>query len=332
MGLTLLFSALMVPTWLGALAALPPETARWAIGVGIAYTLAYLLAVALRRFWVVPLALGGALVVIMGLANSWVMMFALCVVAVSVRPKAAAVVVGGALAGLAVAAVAAGEFGAQMGNLVILGSVVAATALLARLSEANEELRRARDRVAVLAVNEERARVARDLHDILGHSLTTITLKAGLVRRLIETADERAGQEAADVERLSRQALADVRATVSGYRVVTLSGELAGAREALRAAGLTASLPSAVDDVHPDLHEVFGHVVREAVTNVIRHSTADHVTVDLGERWVTVHDDGRPAAATWGNGLTGLHERLTALGGALKTETRSGFLVRAEVP
>lgn len=346
MGLTTLFSALMIPTWLQALARLDPHLRPWAIGVGIAYTIAYLVFVAIGPWeaWAVRavlcltlIGLGTILVALMGLRNSWVLMFALCVISVTTRRQVAAAATGLTLAGVAVVALLTGEFAEQLSNLVILGSVSSATALLAWLIDTNEELRRTRDQVAMLAVDRERERVARDLHDILGHSLTTITVKAGLVRRLLESSGDlgQAVREVGDVERLARQSLADIRATVSGYRRITLSGELASAREVLRAAGIEAHLPQAVDDVHPDLHEIFGHTLREAVTNAVRHSSAQRVTVTIGKDWLRVDDDGAATtAAQWGNGLRGLAERLRAAGGTLKAGARpeGGFYVHATVP
>lgn len=200
---------------------------------------------------------------------------------------------------------------------------------------ANAQLRAAREELAVLAVSAERERMARDLHDVLGHSLTTITVKAGLARRLLETgAHGRAADEVADVERLGRQALSDVRATVSANRVASLPRELAGAAEALRAAGIAADLPHAVDDVPPERQEVFAYVVREGVTNAIRHSGASRCTVRLTPTSVEIVDDGvgSPAATPSGNGIQGLTERLAAVGGwvdAGPTET-GGYRLRAE--
>jgi two-component system sensor histidine kinase DesK len=345
-GLTMLFSTLMIPTWLRALEELEPRLTSWAIGVGIAYTIAYLVFVAIGPWeaWVVRavmcltlMGLGTTLIVLMGLRNSWVLMFALCVISVTARREVAVVATVLALAGIAVGALLTGVFVEQLTNLVILGSVSSAIALLARLVDANDELRRTRDQIAILAVDRERERVARDLHDILGHSLTTITVKAGLVRRLLESSGDvgSAVREAGDVERLSRQALADVRATVSGYRQITLSAELASAREVLRAADIQVELPQAVDDVHPSLHEVFGHVLREAVTNAVRHSSARQVTVAIGKNWLRVVDDGTGATAVrWGNGLRGLEERMQAVEGTLEAGARwqGGFFVHAAVP
>jgi two-component system, NarL family, sensor histidine kinase DesK len=201
---------------------------------------------------------------------------------------------------------------------------------------ANSELREAREELARMAVATDRERMARDLHDVLGHSLTTITVKAGLARRLLERGeDERAATEVSDVERLGRQALADVRATVSANRVASLAKELVGAREALRAAEITPVLPQAVDDVPEALQQAFAHVVREGVTNTIRHSGASTCTVRLAPDSVEVIDDGvgAPADTAAGNGLDGLSERLAAVGGWVEAGPRpeGGYRLRAEV-
>ena len=115
-------------------------------------------------------------------------------------------------------------------------------------------------------------RIARDLHDLLGHSLTAASVKAQLAGRLVGQDDARAAAEIGDVERLTRQVLADVRAAVAGYREVSLAVELATAREVLGAAGIAADLPGAVDEVPAGQRELFGWVVREGVTNAVRHS------------------------------------------------------------
>jgi two-component system, NarL family, sensor histidine kinase DesK len=198
----------------------------------------------------------------------------------------------------------------------------------------NIELSAARSEVARLAAENERSRIARDLHDLLGHSLTTITVKAGLARRLSSRDPERAAEEIAAVEQLSRRTLAEVRAAVAGYREVTLAGELASAREVLRAAGIEASVPGAIDGVDVDSVEPFGWVVREAVTNVVRHSRAEHCTITVGRRWIEIADDGRGASAGAGpgSGLSGLRERLAAAGGTISAQgSARGFTVRAEL-
>jgi two-component system sensor histidine kinase DesK len=207
--------------------------------------------------------------------------------------------------------------------------------MMSRLVFAVRALRQANRRIGALAVAAERERMARDLHDILGHSLTTITVKAGLARRVLETSGdvERAIVEIRDVEGLTRSVLSDVRTTVSENREVSLSTELVGARTALQAAGIDAELPSAVDNLRPDLQRTFGYVLREAVTNVLRHSGAGRVEVRLGDTWMEIEDDGDGTAAAPGNGLRGLAERLALVGGTIHAAGRSGggFLVRAEL-
>lgn len=201
------------------------------------------------------------------------------------------------------------------------------------------ELRATREELARAAVVAERARIGRDLHDILGHSLTAIAVKAGLARRLAQRDESGAGgqivSEIADIERLAREALVDVRATVAGYRDVSLAGEIAVARSVLTAAGIQADLPTAVDDVGPAGRDVFGYVVREAVTNVVRHSAARRCVIELGSTSIEIRDDGTGAlpAVAPGGGLKGLAERLTAAGGTLTAGPAlgGGFRVRADL-
>ncbi len=183
------------------------------------------------------------------------------------------------------------------------------------------ELARAREDMAKLAVQEERNRFARDLHDILGHSLTVITVKAELAGRLIQVNPDKAAAEVADVESLARAALADVRAAVAGYRELSLAGELVSARTALQAAEIKPDLPTTMDVVPEENRELFAWVVREGVTNVIRHSGAKRCTIRLAARQIEVLDDGRgptPDAATSGHGLMGLRERADQAGAALQ--------------
>ena len=203
-----------------------------------------------------------------------------------------------------------------------------------KIVQSNIALAAARAEVARLAAENERARIARDLHDLLGHSLTTITVKAGLARRLAERGQtERAYTEISEVEALSRRTLGDVRAAVAGHRDVTLTGELATSREVLRAAGILSELPGSVDVVAAELAELFGWVVREGVTNVVRHSRASHCRITLGERWIEIVDDGRGGFGGAGNGLSGLRERVAERGGTVVAGgALSGFRLRAEVP
>lgn len=182
-----------------------------------------------------------------------------------------------------------------------------------------ERLRDAQEQIAELAAERERGRVARDVHDILGHSLTVITVKAELAGRLMDAGSPAARDEIGQIEELSRGALADVRATVHGYRGVSISGELAAARAALESAGVSADLPGSTDQVPADRRELAGWVVREAVTNVVRHSGASACRVRLDNRSIEVADDGCGPASTasTGSGLTGLRERVETSGARL---------------
>ncbi|WP_438948500.1 sensor histidine kinase [Streptomyces atratus] len=209
------------------------------------------------------------------------------------------------------------------------------------------QLREARATVAQLAANEERLRLARDLHDLLGHSLSLITLKSELAGRMLPDHPEQAAAQVADIEQVSRQALVDVRSAVTGYRRPTLPGELAGARTALAAAGITADVPAEAPDGLPEKpEEVLAWALREAVTNVVRHSSARHCTVALTPRQtldgrvleLTVADDGVGAAGTKpGNGLTGITERLATVDGTLTSRAGNsgsgkGFTLTLSVP
>jgi two-component system sensor histidine kinase DesK len=213
----------------------------------------------------------------------------------------------------------------------------------AHLVALNRELQEAREELARSAVAEERMRFARDLHDLLGHSLSLIALKSELARRLAEVDPARAGAEMADVEEAARRALAEVRDAVSGYRQVSCAQALAEARAALSGAGIAVRLPDAVPVLPGGVDAALGWVVREATTNVLRHSGAGWVTVELTEDGVravlTVTDDGagtgeRPTVLGGsGAGLAGLRERVAALGGDLTAgRVDGGYRVRAEVP
>jgi two-component system, NarL family, sensor histidine kinase DesK len=185
----------------------------------------------------------------------------------------------------------------------------------------NVELVAMREENESLILQQERNRFAQDLHDILGHSLTVITVKAELASRLLDIDLERARSEIDDLERLSRDALADVRRAVHGYKDLSLSAEIARAKQALDTAGITAVLPKSADHVAGPLRELFAWTIREGVTNVIRHSSADTCVVELYPDRVIVSDDGRglrdgPPAGT---GLSGLAERAASAGAALRT-------------
>lgn len=201
---------------------------------------------------------------------------------------------------------------------------------------ANARLRLAHDEIAHLAKVAERERIARDLHDLLGHTLSLIVLKSELASKLAERDIERARSEIRDVERISRDALAEVRAAVGGFRSQGLQGEIERAREALTAANI--SLEATVDEVPlpPAREAVLALAIREGVTNIIRHAYAGHCTIALSRRvdgdHLTIADDGRGTSANFGNGLSGMRERVMSLGGTLKLERAGGTQLKIDLP
>ncbi|GAA2483848.1 histidine kinase [Winogradskya humida] len=221
------------------------------------------------------------------------------------------------------------------GLAVLLGS--AATFGLRLAGERQFRLRAAQQELSVMAVQNERARIAADLHDILGHSLTVVTVKAELAQRLLDIDVEKARKELQDLEALARDALSDVRATALGMRGISLPGEIAAAREALKAAHVVADLPGAADEVPSRVRELFAWTIREAVTNVVRHSGAGRCEVRLTPSSVEIVDDGPGAGvpAADGQGLLGLQRRAREAGAVLSVGRRGdgpGFRVRVEVP
>jgi two-component system sensor histidine kinase DesK len=204
------------------------------------------------------------------------------------------------------------------------------------------QLRAARGEVARLAATDERLRIARDLHDLLGHSLSLIVLKSELARRLAERDPAKVAQvaqEVGDIESVARQALADVRAAVSGYRQRTLTDELDSARAVLGTAGVDVVVRPASRPLPDQLDGLFGWAVREAVTNVVRHARATRceitVTCDGRRAGLEVRDNGQGAAAyVQGNGLAGLTERIEAAGGSVAAgpASRGGFRLAVDLP
>ncbi len=200
----------------------------------------------------------------------------------------------------------------------------------------------AREAQARLAVSEERLRFARDMHDLLGHSLSGMAVKSELASRLVERAPDRAAQEMAAVHGLARDALREVRSAVSGYRQVDLDGEIASVRAVLSAAGVRCEVNGSSSEIPTQQRTLAAWLVREAVTNVLRHSSATRCTITLRRTdralVVEVHNDGARGVPTgqvrFGNGLTGLAERAVATGGTVTASASgtNGFLVRAVLP
>ena len=208
------------------------------------------------------------------------------------------------------------------------------------LWEVAREATLAREARARLAVSEERLRFARDMHDLLGHSLSGIAVKSELAARLARSDPERAAAEMAEVQRIAREALREVRAAVSGYRAVNLADELASVRSVLLAAGVSATVTGNPADIPAQSQSLIAWLVREGATNVLRHSSAQRCDITLSRQdrtWVVeVYNDGVRAgkATRFGNGLTGLSERVASAGGTLTAShtCNGGFLLRAVLP
>ena len=205
-----------------------------------------------------------------------------------------------------------------------------------------DELRAAHREVARLAaadaVIDERLRIARDLHDLLGHSLSVIALKSELARRLIAPSPAQATVEIADVEQIARRALVEVREAVTGYRARTLEAELVHARAALEAAGVEVTTTVTAPALPAELDDLLAWIVREATTNVVRHSRARRAEIELAEAdglaRLEIRNDGAvERTAGIGHGLAGLRERTAEAGGQLTAQLEGAqFRVVALVP
>lgn len=246
---------------------------------------------------------------------------------------------------------------ADAGGAVIEGFSIAMIGFLiysvGALQRANQSLEAARHELARLAVADERARIARDLHDTLGHSLSLITLKSELAGRLLPDDPERARAEIGDVERVARESMTAVRETIGGFRQPTLSAELSGVADALRAAGIDARFETEELPLEPVADALMAWTVREGVTNVMRHSGATTCLIRIGQAgsqvYAEVVDDGggrtdptdRMGGTGGGGGddgpgygLRGLAERVASLGGALDAGPLPGrgFRLRVTLP
>ena len=225
----------------------------------------------------------------------------------------------GAICWLTFVTVSGFDFSSHGGIALFIGAPLLGLLGFSYLIELGERADVAR---ASLALSEEREEIARDVHDVLGHSLTVITLKAELAQRLLEIDPARAGAEMEAIAQLSRASLAEVRSTVTRLRVPDFSGEIEGAGRALQTAGIRAELPEAqnalaVAGVNAKL---FSWVLREAVTNMVRHSGANAARVRLSATGLDILDNGVGVGDARGNGLTGMTQRVAASGGSVVIE------------
>ena len=182
----------------------------------------------------------------------------------------------------------------------------------------------------------ERERIARDLHDVLGHTLSLIVLKSELAGKLVDRAPDRARAEIFDIEKISREALAEVRRTISGYQVENLKDAFARARATLETAGVAVESRSEEVNITPAHEGVLALILREAVTNVVRHAKAKKCRLELLEKdgvcRLEIHDDGRGGVHSEGSGMRGMRERIEALGGTLRQDSQSGTRLIITLP
>jgi two-component system sensor histidine kinase DesK len=191
----------------------------------------------------------------------------------------------------------------------------------AKLRLSHEEVRR-------LAATAERERIGRDLHDLLGHTLSLITLKLELSRKLFDRDHVAARRELEEAERVARHALAEVRAAVTGIRAANLAAEFASARLLLESSGVHVEYHADIEPLPDTIERGLALLVREAVTNVARHARATLAQIDLGVEGgnvkLCIADNGRGGVGDEGNGLTGMRERVRALGGVLRLDSPRG--------
>jgi two-component system sensor histidine kinase DesK len=289
------------------------------------------------------LAATAALTLALGAPRSFALLFVYVVAAASLLQPLR---VAGAVTGITAVAVAiglsvAGSPGSTVASYTL--TILAIGAMMAALGKAtrtNRELTEAREELARLAVSDERVRIARDLHDLLGHTLSVIALKSDLAIRLLHHDLRRSEAEMTDVQRVTRQALTEVRDAVQGYRRLAIADALDGARAALSTAGVECRVHRATDELPADVETVLAWALREATTNVVRHSGARACAITLSSdresATLQVDDDG-PGTGRGdgdGTGLAGLAERARRLHGTLQAGAKPdhGFRMRLTLP
>jgi two-component system sensor histidine kinase DesK len=221
----------------------------------------------------------------------------------------------------------------------LIFTVVTGTAGIfeAERNRATRRLLRADEEIERLAALAERDRIARDLHDLLGHSLSVIVVKSELAGRLLAVGHDQAAGEIADIERIGREALSEVRTAVRGYRSRGLDAELEGAERALAAADVAVTVDRAdLPLLDPDRESALALALREAVTNVVRHADATRARIAVTSHGpdvvLEIDDDGRGMGGSEGSGLAGMRERIAAMGGEVLVDGADGTRVRVRVP
>ena len=253
------------------------------------------------------------------------------------KPRWAFLAVGGLVAALGIDAV---FFHAPAGfwitSMIVSLGVGLSNTYFAEKNRANAKLRMAQEEVEHLAKVAERERIARDLHDVLGHTLSVIIVKSTLAGKLLEKYPDKARSEIADIERVSRDAMAEIRNTLRGYSNYKLTEEIQRAASALSSAGVTLQSETADINMTPAQESVVALILREAVTNVVRHAQARKCRLRLaannGDCVLEIQDDGRGGSLLEGNGMRGMRERVEALGGTITRDMSVGTKLTFEFP
>ena len=231
-------------------------------------------------------------------------------------------------------------------SVVVVLGVGLSNSFFAERARSLAKLRMAHEEIEHLAKVAERERIARDLHDVLGHTLTLISVKATLTGKFLDKhphqadAVSKARVQIADIEKVSREAMAEIRSTLRGYNTYKLTEEFQRAKAALNSAGVAVETNAAEVNLSPAQESVVALIVREAVTNVVRHAHAHNCQLKLeannGDCIVEIHDDGRASFPhgfqTEGNGLRGMRERIEALGGTLVRDSTAGTRLTFKFP
>jgi two-component system sensor histidine kinase DesK len=219
----------------------------------------------------------------------------------------------------------------------LISALVGAVTVQASVNDdRNAKLRMAQEEVERLAKVAERERIARDLHDLLGHTLSVIVLKSELARKLVSRDAARATQEIEEVERIAREGLSEVRTAITGYRSSGVQAEMEHVRNALSSAGIDATVEAHPVQLDASQDTALSLALREAATNVIRHAGATRCHIRFytrdGSVLMEVADNGRGGNAPFGHGLTGMRERIHALGGVLQRESDHGTRLHIRLP
>ncbi len=220
---------------------------------------------------------------------------------------------------------------------LFMGAMVSVSSIMfASLEERNRQLAESRETARQLAVVAERERIARDLHDLLGHTLTVVAVKADLAAKLIQRDTQRAAAEIEDIRVTARAALADIRAAVTGMRATTLAAEVAQARQALAAAGVTLNYSATIDELPDDIEATLAYLIREGVTNVVRHAQAARCEIrierDADAVKLELQDDGAGGVVREGSGLRGMRARVAQHAGSLAIASERGTRLTIRMP